>query len=406
MVTYGHRSRATHGCGAEHSQFTADAGTPTKVKGKQVSPKIKDGYGPQSLVQNWAAGDQSPVGFDWIASVLGEDVDQYDIDHLLLRCAYTHTGASGLAALGIDAARMIERVQLWDVQGLVLDVKGTSLRAINMEELGDRFADPSDGSVDSANSDTLLLKIPFGLDNEIGVDDDRDTRMPARCLLGGRMVIKWSGATLSTTVTINSGAAYVEAFVTKRRGRRKEAPGRLVWEEATFTLADHIVPVIGSMRKALMFADKGAGNATGYEAFTHANYDEVDSKTFDLSDTKRVVLRNAHRHATARSSLDLFVNNNGIAFFSPNKASRFTHLPKVRNVHAKLAAAPPTNTIMLMNYYSDRSDAWISAATGVPSSQVESFLASANIATRDGRVAKARSRAGEKGSRRVPIKRG
>lgn len=322
----------------------------------------------RSETYTWAAGQQLNIKTDFLNPC--RQMAAPEVSEIVIRITGTVSGSGG-AALGRDAAKLIENVALRD-DGEIVNASGAMLRVLEQVEIGSRQQDPAD--VASAATTTTYkynLRILFGSDAQNRMLRPRDSALQiAQFLEGGNLTITCAAA-VPTNWVLSAGT--VQVFVYARDARKAELKTRLrIWEQA-IGQQEFDYPVNGFLRHAIIASKL---TTTGYTSL--AGFTTLYSRTLETPPQFEtdMLVDEYRKTSTALGTNDeiTLATPGAIALKVAHRNQKIGQMIDTKTLHIDLRAAAPTSGKLLIVAAVPRSPIMGAAALGFES---PSSLASA-----------------------------
>jgi len=297
--------------------------------------------------------------------------DAPEIAEFLLVFSGSVTAGGGGAALGRDAAKLFNNVDIRMSGGQIVNGGGAPLRVNEQNEYGDKQLDPADVTAAGTNAAyEYQLAIPFEFPKS-GDEYKRDCRLSLKAFkaLGGQITIRTPSA-LPTNWSTATGTVEVYARVVEGRNRQANAFYTLL--EYNVTQIEDYYPIEGSARYLGLTSRL---ETTGYTSLIATTYNSFDSRTLGWeAGLHPRILRDRYRHlhlavGTNDEHLLVPVALAGPAFgaipiVSPDKDQRIVRMPMLGRLHLDLNAAAPASGVIMAGAIKDRAPIYSAYAMG------------------------------------------
>lgn len=316
-----------------------------------------------------------------------------EIAEFLLVMSGSVTAGGGGAALGRDAAKLFDNVDIRMSGGQIVNGGGATLRVNEQAEYGDKQLDPADVTTSGTNAAwEYSLSIPFEFPKS-GDEYKRDCRLSLKAFkaLGGQITIR-TPAALPTNWSTATGTVEVYARVVEARNRQANAFYTLL--EYNVTQIEDYYPIEGSARYIGLTSRLAT---TGYTSLIATTYNSFDSRSLGWeAGLHPRILRDRYRHlhlavlGTTDEHLLTPLATAGPAFgaipiVNPDKDQRIVRMPMMTRLHLDLNAAAPAGGVLMVGAIKDRAPIYSAYACGYQDQN--QYLADilANGTVRDGK---------------------
>ena len=283
-------------------------------------------------------------------------MDAPEISYLLLVFSGSVTAGGGGAALGRDAAKLFNNVDVRMSGQQIINAGGSCLRINEIHEFGDKQFDPADVSTSGTNAAyEYILAIPFDFPKAPN-EYKRDCRLSVKAFkaLGGQITIRTPSA-LPTNWSTATGT--VEVYARVREGRQRQVNSLLTLLEYNVTQIEDYYPIEGSARGLYLTSRL---DTTGYTSLTAATYNTFDSRSlgWEAGLHPRILRYRYRQGQLAVAANDEFLLASGafgaIPIVSADKDQRIGQMPMVQRLHLDLNAAAPAGGVILASAIKDR----------------------------------------------------
>lgn len=257
------------------------------------------------------------------------------------------TGTSGGPARTFP--QIFSQIQLSDIAGDRCNVRGSTLRVIDLIEYGDGYTDafptPTFGVSLAGQAFEFWLRIPF---RPMKCSRRNDYGLNLREFVdGGKMQLQTNPAVLATNfVTVTSGTITVFADVVDEG--IPEAKSRIIWQDQQISKTEDNYNVSGLARYLVAYNGEGGENTTT-KAPTGWGAQNITSKTLELSQIPDMWFKDYYKQeshpsradpgipatASAYVTEDPVLLDQAIPFLNLDSDESISSLPQMATVHYK-----------------------------------------------------------------------
>lgn len=270
-------------------------------------------------------------------------------------------GGVTATALGRDAAKLIDTIQLFDGEERV-NVSGAGHRCWEQMELGNRRRDPATVASGATNTAyTYRWRIPFCSFDKAYRGDDFSIPLPD-LLEGGQIRIMTPAAVPTGYAAVQSDWK-VTCYAYVRDARKREAKARRRLREEQVTQQEYDYQIHGSLRAAILTSKL---TTTGYTEL-RALYTSFNSRTMkwpanyivdELVDNYLMNTNGIDNSGPSSAVADEFLltatTAGAIAIVCPDRDQKTGQMIDTATMHLDLRAAAPTGGRLLTDVVTDR----------------------------------------------------
>lgn len=323
-----------------------------------------DGIDGRSRSYTFALGQNINVDTNFLDQFTGFDAPE--ISYLLFVFSGSVTAGAGGQALGRDAAKLFNNIDVRMSGQQIINAGGATLRVNEQYELGDKQLDPADVATSGTNASyEYTLCVPFDFPKAPN-EYKRDCRLSVKAFkaLGGQITIR-TPAALPTNWSTATGN--VEVYARVREGRQRQVNSLLTLLEYNVTQLEDFYPIEGSARNIILTSRL---ETTGYTSLTAATYSAFDSRSLGWeAGLHPRILRYRYRQgqvALGTNDENLLASGafGAIPIVSADKDQRIGAMPMLTRLHLDLNAAAPASGIILASAIKDRPTLYSAYAAG------------------------------------------
>lgn len=290
----------------------------------------------------WAIGATIAIPTSYLdpaRKMVSPEIESIDIHATLLI-----NTAAGITFLGGQGSQVFDKVQLADPAGDRLNLRGSSLRQVNLVEYGDGFLDPA--NIPASQTNAVLdfyLRIPI---HPLKARRRADFRIPLMEFLDGgslNMYIHNSATlgALNSVGTVQSGT--FELITRVVECRKRELKSRICWIDYDITQQEYSYGVGGSLRYAMAYV--GELNEFSSTQVTWSTTQQITSRTLDLSNIPFTWFKADYVRKTfsLNAANDGVQNNFLLPLLSAQQDQKIPQMADMSTVHFKTDTALPAN---------------------------------------------------------------